>query len=151
MTQQDNDSVRKFVRQIFRLDDVLKATANKITQPSGQSGARWQVLNALTEEPRTVAEIARLKNASRQGVQRIINDLHEETIVRSKVNPKHQRFPLYEMTPSGRQALRSIELQRKKWSASVLKKIGGTINPNVISYLERFGSIVEDILGEELK
>ena len=150
MTERDNDFVRELVRQIFKLDDALKATANAITRPAGQSGARWQVLNALADEPRTVAEIARLKNASRQGVQRIINELHSEQIVQSKVNPKHQRFPLYEMTTSGRRALRSIEQLRKKWSAVALKKIGGEIDPNVMVFLRRFQSAVEEILEEEL-
>jgi len=151
MAKQDTDSVQELVRQIFRLDDALKATANAITRPAGQSGARWQVLNALVVEPRTVAEIARLKNASRQGVQRIINELHAEQIVRSKVNPKHQRFPLYEMTTSGKQALRLIEQQRKKWSAVTLKKIGGEIDPSVVLFLKRFQSAVEEILEEEMK
>lgn len=151
MAKESNDRVRDLVRQIFSLDDALKVTANAITKPSGQSGARWQVLNALVDGPLTVADIARLKNASRQGVQRIVNELHEERIVQSKVNPKHQRFPLYEMTASGKKALHSIEQQRKKWSAEVLKRIGGKIDPTIMVFLKQFQGVVEEVLKEELR
>src|SRR3954453_9851548 len=115
LSYMNESSLREFVLNIFRLDDLLKLTANHITAPAGQTGARWQIFNALAETPKTAAEIARIKNVSRQSVQRIVDELVAENVARLIQNPKHKRFPLIDLTSKGQKALRKIELSRALW------------------------------------
>jgi hypothetical protein len=58
------------VLEVFRLNGRLLAAGDRMTRPSGQTSARWQVLGAINPEPRTVAQIARVMGLARQSVQR---------------------------------------------------------------------------------
>jgi DNA-binding MarR family transcriptional regulator len=134
----NHDPIQELVLGIFHLDDLLKACANEITRPAGQTGARWQVMNAIISTPRTVAEIARFKKVARQGVQRIVNELVAEGFAATQRNPEHSRYPLIDLTEKGRSALRSIEHQRSQWQGEVRKHLGEEIKPEVLDFLKRF-------------
>jgi DNA-binding MarR family transcriptional regulator len=73
------------------------------------------VLNALEAGPKTVASVARMKNSTRQSVQRIVNELVSEKVVHLKENPDHKRFPLVELTTKGKKILVQIKEQRDQW------------------------------------
>jgi DNA-binding MarR family transcriptional regulator len=148
MSAAPEDQIQEVVLKIFRLDDALKAAANQIARPAGQTGARWQVLNALDDGPKTVAEIARLKAASRQGVQRIANELLAEGVLAARSNPKHSRYPLVELTAAGRAALGLIRGQRSRWANSVAAHLGGPIDPAALQFLERFQAAVDKTLSD---
>src|SRR5687768_12576510 len=60
----------QIVLAVFRLNGDFLAAADEIAAPAGLTAARWQVLGAVLDAPRTVPEIARLMGLSRQGVQR---------------------------------------------------------------------------------
>jgi DNA-binding MarR family transcriptional regulator len=146
MDTQTHDAIQELIVRIFRLDDALKAVANRISRPAGQTGARWQVLNALDDGPKTVAEIARLKNSSRQGVQRIAKELVEDGATAIKANPKHRRYPLVCLTPQGEAALRAIRSERQRWTAEISAALGGEIDPAVLRFLDRFHAAIETTL-----
>jgi len=139
--------IQDLILTIFRLDDVLKAAANRISEPAGQTGARWQVLNALDGGPKTVAEIARIKNGSRQGVQRIANELVAEGSAALNENPRHRRYPLVCLTPQGRAALEMIRSERERWTAAVSAVLGHEVDPAVLHFLDRFRIAVETTLS----
>jgi DNA-binding MarR family transcriptional regulator len=136
--ENNHDPIQELVLGIFHLDDLLKACANEITRPAGQTGARWQVLNAITSTPKTVAEIARFKKVARQGVQRIVNELVAEGFAATQRNPEHSRYPLIELTEKGHLALRSIEYQRSQWQGEVRRHLGEEIKPEALDFLRRF-------------
>jgi DNA-binding MarR family transcriptional regulator len=143
MIHDQNQPILALVYKIFRLDDLLKKAANQITAPTGQTGARWQVLNALEDGPKTVASVARMKNSTRQSVQRIVNELVAEKIVHSKENPDHKRFPLVELTTKGKKILAQIKEQRDQWITQLSDEFEGKIEKKDIHFLERFQLAVE--------
>lgn len=147
MTAEINDAIQGLVLRIFRLDDALKAAANRISEPAGQTGARWQVLNALDDGPKTVAEIARLKNGTRQGVQRIVNELVADGATTTNENPKHRRYPLICLTSQGRAALETIRSERERWTTAVSAALGHEVDPAVLRFLDRFRAAVETTLS----
>jgi DNA-binding MarR family transcriptional regulator len=56
--------------------------------------------------------LARDLGANRQNVQRIVNDLHKESLVAFKVNPHHRRAPLVVLTEKGKRTFEAaMELQ----------------------------------------
>jgi DNA-binding MarR family transcriptional regulator len=146
-----DDPVQRLARQIFRLDDLLKAGANEIARPAGQTGARWQVLNAVRWDPKTVADIARSKNVSRQGVQRIVNELVAEGLLIPTKNPKHSRYPLIELTKEGIATREHIERQRIIWTAEVRRHLGEDPPRAVIDFLSRFTDAIISTVPKDLK
>ncbi len=103
------------ITNIFLLDNRLREIANQITAPAGQTGARWQVFNALESEPLTVAEIARRKNVTRQSIQRLADELAAEGQLRFEPNPFDNRAQKARLTPKGQKTLKALQKARVDW------------------------------------
>jgi DNA-binding MarR family transcriptional regulator len=148
MSSREYDLLQSVIVRIFRLDDTLKLAANRISAPAGQTGARWQILNALEDAPRTVAEIARLKSVARQGVQRIVNELVAEGIVETKLSLDQGRYPRVHVTAKGQKALREIRDARRLWAEKVLAALGGGVAPEFLNFLDHFQAVVEKTIED---
>ncbi|GHA35590.1 MarR family transcriptional regulator [Devosia pacifica] len=90
---------------MFRANNLTLAWGDRIVSPLGLTSARWQILGAiaLADRSQPVAWLARDLGASRQNVQRIVNDLMGEGLVAFEPNPHHKRAQLVVLTPKGRQ------------------------------------------------
>ncbi|KVQ02794.1 MarR family transcriptional regulator [Burkholderia ubonensis] len=95
-----------FILDFFRLNSRMLASGDRLVAGLGLTSARWQILGAIAGagQPQPVAWIARDLGANRQNVQRIVNDLEAEGLVRFEVNPHHRRAQLVVLTDSGKQA-----------------------------------------------
>lgn len=91
---------------IFRTNGALIAAGDALSAPFGLSSARWQVLGAvaLAGQPLTVAQIARNMGQTRQGVQRLIDEMERQDIVCFENNPHHKRAKLIRLTEKGENA-----------------------------------------------
>ena len=99
------------------LHDLLSqiARAEAELAPLLARGGRALLLQVALGPPRTVAELARARGASRQGVQRVANDLLRRGWVEARPNPRHRRAPLLAPTARGRErseALRGEQAAR---------------------------------------
>lgn len=109
-----NKETNDLIVEVFRLNGLLIATADKLVARFGLTGARWQVLGAIemSETPETVARLARNMGLTRQSVQRVVNAMVDEGMLSFRDNPHHQRARLVEMTGKGRAAFEAaLELQ----------------------------------------
>lgn len=109
-----NKETNDLIVEVFRLNGLLIATADKLVSKFGITGARWQVLGAIvmSRSPETVARLARNMGLSRQSVQRVVNEMAEEGMLRFRDNPHHQRAKLIEMTRKGEAIFNAaLELQ----------------------------------------
>lgn len=105
------------VLETFRLNGRLLATGDKLVQPLGLSSARWQVLGAIhfADTPQTVAWLARSMGLSRQGVQRIANELEKEGLVSFEPNPQHRRASLVILTKKGCDTYAAADQRQTEW------------------------------------
>ena len=103
--------------EIFRLNSVLLTAGDRITKPYGLTSARWQVMGAidLAGQSLTVPQIARRMGLTRQGVQRIINDLERLGMVILEENIDHKRAKLVSLTEVGKQTLAQIDKEQTVW------------------------------------
>ena len=87
----------------------------------GLTSARWQVLGAvaMAPVPLPVSHIARNMGLSRQGVQRIADELEARGIVRFAPNPHHQRAKLVLLTEHGRALYEAAAERQKPWAAAL--------------------------------
>ena len=89
-----------------------------LTMPVGLTAARWQVLStvARASHPETVANIGRIMGMTRQGVQRIVNELVASDLVRMAPNPHHKRASLVCLTYAGTAAFQAITARQVPWA-----------------------------------
>src|SRR3954468_19929164 len=89
--------------EVFRLNGALVAAGDALVAPLGLTSARWQVMGAVAEArgDLPVAGIARNMGLVRQSVQRIVDELEAEGILRFAPNPHHRRARLVQLTEQG--------------------------------------------------
>lgn len=102
---------------LFRLNNGLLTSGDRLVEGLGLTSARWQMLGAISaaERPQPVAWIARDLGANRQNVQRIVNDLANDGLVRFETNPHHRRAQLVVLTDEGRQAFEAAMCLQAPW------------------------------------
>ena len=109
------------ILEIFRLNGRLLAAGDALVADLGLTSARWQVLGAvaMSPVPLPVAHIARNMGLSRQGVQRVANDLEAQGIVRFAPNLHHQRAKLVLLTGHGRSLFEAASSRQSPWATAL--------------------------------
>jgi DNA-binding MarR family transcriptional regulator len=110
------EAITDLILEVFRLNGRLLAAGDALTRPFGQTSARWQVLGAIADEPRTVAAIARTMGLARQSVQRTVDVLERDGIVEFTDNPAHRRARLVRLSRRGRRILDRITEAQVDWA-----------------------------------
>jgi DNA-binding MarR family transcriptional regulator len=98
--------------------------ADRLTEGSGLTAARWQVLGAVLHEPLTVAAAARSMGLARQSVQRLADVLVEEGLCEFLPNPAHQRAKLLAPTDRGWKAIEQIRPGVTAWARRIRALVG---------------------------
>ena len=116
----------EFVVNVFRLNGLLTAAGDAMAAPAGQTSARWRVLAAIEDAPRTVPQVARAWWLSRQSVQRVADVLVEDGLAVYEDNPGHRRSKLLRITSRGESALRTIREAQRVWADDLGRELGET-------------------------
>jgi DNA-binding MarR family transcriptional regulator len=109
------------ILDLFRLNNRVLASGDRLVARLGLTSARWQILGAIVnaERPQPVAWLARDLGASRQNVQRIVNDLEKEGLVVFETNPHHRRAHLVVLTEKGRKTFDAAMRLQAPWADSL--------------------------------
>jgi DNA-binding MarR family transcriptional regulator len=138
-----DDAWSRFAMSIFYINGLLMRAGDSITQPIGQSSARWQVLGRIGYGSQTVANMARDIGHARQSVQRVADVLEKEGLVVYMDNPTDRRTRLLELTPEGKAALMAIYLRQLEWSQRIMTNLNPKQLVEIADALESIGKIVE--------
>ena len=112
------------VMQVVRLIRDFTAAGEALAKPGGQKLARWLVLEAVQDQPATVAQIARQWHLARQGVQRLADLLVRDGLAVYEPNPAHRRAKLLRLTPQGRSALLTVQAAQRTWADALGAELG---------------------------
>jgi DNA-binding MarR family transcriptional regulator len=94
----------------------LSAVAAKMQGEGPLSGPRRTVLMSLHRSgPRTVAQLARDREQSRQRFQPLVNALIADGLLQAVPNTAHKQSPLIIITAKGRKAVQRIHALEKAW------------------------------------
>lgn len=112
------DALTEVILEVFRFSGLIEQEGMRLSQPVGQSTARWRVLGAVMRAggQESVADLARRLGLTRQAVQRTVRALKRDGLVEYGTNPKHQRSPWIRLTTKGDRVLRSLGRAQIKWS-----------------------------------
>ena len=113
------------VLEVFRLNGALIAAGNALGEGTGLTSARWQVLGAvaLSDSPPTVAQIARAMGLTRQSVQRIVDELEGDGIVRRLDHPESRRARPVQLTARGASLYDAMMRRQRPWATRIAKGI----------------------------
>jgi DNA-binding MarR family transcriptional regulator len=114
-------AVTALIIETFRLNGRLLAAGDALVAEVGLTSARWQVLGAiaLSPVPLPVAHLARNMGLARQSVQRVVNEMERDGLVRFGANPHHQRAKLVLLTARGEAAYDAAMQRQGPWAKSL--------------------------------
>jgi DNA-binding MarR family transcriptional regulator len=112
------EAVTELILEVFRLNGRLLDAGDVLVRDIGLSSARWQVLGAvaLSKVPVPVAHLARNMGLARQSVQRVVDDMMDDGLVRYAPNPHHRRAKLVLFTDRGVVAYRAAMDRQALWA-----------------------------------
>ena len=134
------DALTELIIPTIRLRVLFTTAGEAMAKPAGQTLARWLVLEAVAQAPRTVAQIARSMGLARQSVQRVADLLERDGLTAYAENSDHRRAQLVRLTPHGSQALCTIQQAQRVWADAVGTEIGE-------SELRKTGAVLDRLLG----
>jgi DNA-binding MarR family transcriptional regulator len=114
-------ALTELILETFQLNGRLLAAGDALVRDLGLTSARWQILGAiaLSPVPLPVAHIARNMGLTRQTVQKLVNELESDGIVRFAPNPHHQRARLVLFTEKGRAAYEAARQRQRPWAQAL--------------------------------
>jgi DNA-binding MarR family transcriptional regulator len=117
------EALSGLVWEILLTAGRLTEFGNRLTAPFGLTAARWQVMGVIVHRAATIAEIGRRLSQSRQGVQRLGDELAREGFALYSPNPKHARAKLLGPTPQGAAAYREVMKLQAEWMGALSAKM----------------------------
>lgn len=111
----EGPAVTDLILTIFRTNGRIIKAGDALLSHLNITGSRWQVLGAVKQTPKTVAQIARQFALSRQRVLWHVQALIESGIVELARNPDHRRAKLVTLTEQDRYLYDEIERRQNPW------------------------------------
>lgn len=111
-------AVTDLILEVFRLNGELLAAGDALVADLGLTSARWQVMGAiaLAPSPLPVAHLARTMGLARQSVQRLVDEMRKDGLVRLAPNQHHRRAMLVLLTETGEAAYRAAMERQGRWA-----------------------------------
>ncbi len=138
------DPIGALALAVFRLGGRLTEAGNHLVADLGLTAASWQVVGALglSGAPLPVAHIARNMGLARQSVQRLVDRLAEDGLVRFAPNRHHRRAKLVVLTQAGEAALRQALERQKPWADGLLAQLGADHVAAAADLLDRMDTLL---------
>ncbi|WP_274426580.1 MarR family winged helix-turn-helix transcriptional regulator [Chelativorans sp. YIM 93263] len=115
MRTPQGEELSRLIWHILEAANRLTEAGNRLSAPFGLTAARWQVMGVIVEQTVTVADIARQLSQTRQGVQRLADELVRDGLAGYSPNPRHVRAKLLAPTPQGIESYRKLMADQAKW------------------------------------
>jgi DNA-binding MarR family transcriptional regulator len=131
------DALTDVIIATFRLNGRLMDVAQRLARAGGLTATEWRVLGGVLDEPHSVSEIGRLMGMTRQGVQRVADQLVDRGLAEFRPNPAHRRAHLLACTNGGYWAIRQIALVQRPWADEIAADIGAAELQDTLATMRR--------------
>ena len=113
------------VLSVLRLNGLLIAEGDAMTEKLNLTHARWKVIGAiaLSNNGLTVPGIARVLGQSRQAVQRITDVMVQDGVLEYQKNPNHKRSVLVVLSENGKEIYNSLRQVQDPWAIDATEDI----------------------------
>ena len=117
------DLVPLIIADVYELAGLFRRNGEGIARGVGQTQARWQVLSAASDGPKTVPQIARRLGVTRQNVQRIADLLVADGLARYAANPDHLGSPHLVLADKGHRTLARLTRAGRSLHAALARRL----------------------------
>jgi len=133
------------VLEIFRLGGLLVSEGDRMGAEYGLTSARWKILGALyiAGEALTVPQIARRMGLTRQAVQRLVDAMSEDGLLRFQDNPSHKRARLIALSEHGDRVYRALYDKQALWAQDLAADSGEEELATTLETLRRIAAALE--------
>jgi DNA-binding MarR family transcriptional regulator len=121
----------------FRLNGRLMDIAQRLAHAGDLTATEWRVLGGVLDEPHSVAAIGRLMGMTRQGVQRVADQLVDRGLAEFRPNPAHRRAHLLACSEAGYWAIRQIALAQRPWADQIAADVGAAELQETVTTMRR--------------
>jgi DNA-binding MarR family transcriptional regulator len=132
-------AMTNLILTLFRVNGRLMRGGDELVRDLGLTSARWQVFGAIRDRPRTVAQIARHFESTRQGVLWVVSGLLKSGLVELVDNPDHKRAKLVNLTERGREIFDKVVRRQEDWVNSFSGRFSLEEIRTAVSVLEQLG------------
>jgi DNA-binding MarR family transcriptional regulator len=133
-------AITDLIIAIFRANGRLLREGDVLTRDLDLTSARWQVLGAIIDSPKTAAQIAREFELSRQGVLLVVQHLLKSGLVELIDNPNHRRAKLVQLTKRGLKLNDVLMRRQAVWANDIGVSFSTRELKQAFKVIERFGS-----------
>lgn len=129
------DTLTSLVDAVVAVHGAFLAEGDALVAEFDLTAARWLVLGAIQDHPRTASEIARLRGLRRQSVRETVTRLERDGLITSQPNDADRRASLLVPTRKGRRALASIEPKRAGWARELENDLDARALQSAVAFL----------------
>jgi len=140
----EGEALSNLILTIFKVSGRLNRAGDALSRDLNLTSARWQVLGATATTPRTVAQIARHYELTRQGVLWVVQAMVKDGLVELIHNPDHRRAKLVRHTAAGRALYDEISRRQRRWVSGLAESFNVPELERGTALLARLGEIVID-------
>ena len=118
-------ALTNLVLDLFRLNNQMLVAGDRLVSELNLTSARWSVLGTIVAAGRAqpVAWLARDMGGNRQNIQRIVNDLVKDGLVKFEPNPHHKRAQLVVLTDRGMEVFEAAMNLQTPWINSLAQGV----------------------------
>ncbi|MGC4028381.1 MAG: MarR family transcriptional regulator [Steroidobacteraceae bacterium] len=136
------EALNDLILTLFRVNGRLNKAGDALCSDLDLTSARWQVLGAITDQPRTVAQIARQYELTRQGVLWVVQAMVKDGLVELVRNPDHRRAKLVRQTSLGFALYEEISRRQRYWVSELAVPFSATELKAAADLLRRFAEVI---------
>jgi DNA-binding MarR family transcriptional regulator len=142
-------AITELILSIFLANGRIMRAGDALLNDLGLTGTRWQVLGAIKETPKTVAQIARQYELSRQGVLWIVQSLLDDGLVKYVNNPDHKRAKLLIFTEQGQRTYNEVARRQRLWSNELGAAFDVEDLQTATQCIRRLGELIKGSNGDD--
>lgn len=109
-------ALTELILEVFLTNGRLLRAGDKMMKDLQLTAARWQVIDALSEGPKTVAQVAREYELTRQGILWVVQSMRKDGLVELVENPDHRRAKLVKLTTKARDIEKVVSTRQVAWA-----------------------------------
>jgi DNA-binding MarR family transcriptional regulator len=137
-------AVTELILSIFRANGRLLREGDVLTRDLDLTSARWQVMGAIVDRPKTAAQIAREFELSRQGVLLVVQSLLKSGHVELIDNPNHRRAKLVRLTKRGWKLHEELIRRQAVWVNDIGARFRVREVKQALKVIDRLGSVIKE-------
>lgn len=143
------ETLSRLVSENTRFLFVMNNIAEKLHGAGHISaGLRTILLDLETAGPRTVPDMARLRNSSRQYIQSMVNHLLEKSLVEYQANARHKRSKLVALTDEGRSILKGMLSREAELGEAIVDRFSESGLETTLKVMQTFRETLTESLED---